>query len=316
MKRKARGKGRYRLPLPLSHPSLFSAHLSLSSLSPLPAGHSDVETQKLPKRIKLFEPERMKVSSMSCGGCITYFITAQTGMLYCCGVTKKTGEANTYPKPVQEMAGCKARSVASGSTSSIVAADEATLVSWGPSPTCGELAYGEAVKSNTKPKLVEDMEGCHVISVSMGMFATLAIVDVSSETTEGQAGKRLLAAAEAADAAGAGAGAGAAGKLPLYVPREPSAGAGKEALAVHAAGKAAKKGAAEPITYADDEEEDGEGGAGEGEEDSEVYSDDDDSEGGKKKKKGGSKKGGKTSGKKRARAGAGGAAAAGKKKSR
>ena len=45
--------------------------------------------------------------------------------------------------------------LATGGTSTIVAAGDGGLITWGPSPTFGELGYGEGdVKSSTKPKLV------------------------------------------------------------------------------------------------------------------------------------------------------------------
>lgn len=73
------------------------------------------------------------------------------------------------------------RSVSCGPSSTVVAADE-SLISWGPSPTFGELGYGESsAKSSTKPKLIDAMEGLHVHEVSVGFSFTLMLVRCDSE---------------------------------------------------------------------------------------------------------------------------------------
>ncbi|RYG46418.1 hypothetical protein EON67_09570 [archaeon] len=70
------------------------------------------------------------------------------------------------------------RCVAAGSTSTIVAS-ETSLVTWGPSPTHGELGYGEDIKSSTKPKLVDSLEGCTIIDVAAGASASLILVSTA-----------------------------------------------------------------------------------------------------------------------------------------
>jgi len=65
-------------------------------------------------------------------------------MVYLFGQTKRTGEANMYPKPLQDLAGWNVRSVGCAATSIVVAADE-SVISWGPSP-----AYGELVNNASK----------------------------------------------------------------------------------------------------------------------------------------------------------------------
>lgn len=54
------------------------------------------------------------------------------------GQTKRTGEANMYPKPVQDLAGWDIKHVTNGFTSIVIAADE-SVIAWGASPTYGEL---------------------------------------------------------------------------------------------------------------------------------------------------------------------------------
>lgn len=60
------------------------------------------------------------------------------GGLFMFGQTKRTGEANMYPKPVQDLAGWDIKHIATGFTSVVVAADE-SVIAWGASPTYGEL---------------------------------------------------------------------------------------------------------------------------------------------------------------------------------
>lgn len=93
-----------------------------------------------------------------------------------------------YPIPVQDVMGLGVRSVASGVSSTILSFDDHTA-SWGGSPTYGELGYGaKGVKSSTKPKYVDDLEGATVLSVAMGMAHSLAIVDVDNS-----AGQQVMA---------------------------------------------------------------------------------------------------------------------------
>ena len=54
------------------------------------------------------------------------------------GATKKTGEANMYPKPVQDLQGWNTKEITCGNTSIGVLADDSVIV-WGPSPCYGEL---------------------------------------------------------------------------------------------------------------------------------------------------------------------------------
>ena len=60
------------------------------------------------------------------------------GVVFMFGQNKRTGEANMYPKPNQDLTGWNVRSVGCSTTSIVVAADE-SVIAWGPSPTSGEL---------------------------------------------------------------------------------------------------------------------------------------------------------------------------------
>ena len=142
-------------------------------------------------------------------------ISSQTAV-YMCGILAKTGEANTYPKPIQELSGWSVRTVSAGPQSTIVAAADA-LVTWGNSPMVGELGlasshahllfflrsksagrYGPQAptKSSSKPKLVDDLDGCHVIMARMGMCCSVILVDSTSQSPEGNKMRQHLAAAK------------------------------------------------------------------------------------------------------------------------
>lgn len=127
-------------------------------------------------------------------------------MVYLFGLTKKTGEANMYPKPVRDLQGWKVRSVGCSYTSIVVAADD-SVIAFGPSPTFGELVnnsenafvlssqynkavyvsqgLGEMRKSTTTPLEVKKLEGVYIEHVSCGMSHTLMIArDETDEEKE------------------------------------------------------------------------------------------------------------------------------------
>lgn len=87
--------------------------------------------------IKYFDIQQRGVRSVYCGASYSLAI-ADTGQLYMFGQNKKTGEANMYPKPVQDLAGWNIQAIGAGFTSMIISADD-TLIAWGASPTFGEL---------------------------------------------------------------------------------------------------------------------------------------------------------------------------------
>ncbi|NWW23540.1 RCC2 protein, partial [Falcunculus frontatus] len=100
-------------------------------------GHAEQKDELVPRLVKLFDfPGR--------GACQIYagytcsFAVSETGGLFFWGATNTSRESTMYPKAVQDLCGWRIRSLACGKSSVIVAADESTI-SWGPSPTFGEL---------------------------------------------------------------------------------------------------------------------------------------------------------------------------------
>jgi alpha-tubulin suppressor-like RCC1 family protein len=142
-------------------------------------GQKDNKDILIPKIVETFQPERMRVALIAAGNSVSYFVQKLGNMLYMAGITKKSSEANMTPKPFYDLQGWVPRQIASGSTCTAVLAGT-DLITWGPSPTYGELAYGELTKSSTRAKLVDDLHEVTVLSLACGAFATLCIVDPSS----------------------------------------------------------------------------------------------------------------------------------------
>ena len=155
----------------------------------------------LPKFMQRQVP-KVRAQRISCGSSSTFAVARQPYFsLYMWGITKKSGEANMYPVQVQNVSGWKVRSVASGN-SSVAVASERSLITWGSSPTFGELGLGDPEKGNPKSstvsKEVKDLKGAFVEMVACGYSHTLAIVRLDG------AGKKLIE------------------KLPVFAPKEPT----------------------------------------------------------------------------------------------
>jgi alpha-tubulin suppressor-like RCC1 family protein len=142
-------------------------------------GHNSPADELTPKAIKVFEPERLRVKSISCGGKSTFFVTRSNDMMFFSGISKMVGESNMVPRYFNDLQGWRIRSVSSGNSHVVVAA-ERSVVTWGAGSQ-GELAYGPGSKSSAKAKIVDTLEGLHVIKVASGYGASLAILDTFSD---------------------------------------------------------------------------------------------------------------------------------------
>ncbi|XP_037299924.1 protein RCC2 homolog isoform X1 [Manduca sexta] len=142
-------------------------------------GHAEQKDESVPRLIKYFDTVARGVRSVHCGG--TYSLAVNDyGALFMFGQTKRTGEANMYPKPVHDLTGWNIKSVGVSNTSIVIAADD-SLIAWGVSPTYGELGMGEINKSSAKPKEVSRMDGLNISQVTMGYSHTLLLCDDTSE---------------------------------------------------------------------------------------------------------------------------------------
>lgn len=100
-------------------------------------GHNEQRDELVPRLIKFLEPPNRGVRAVYCGSTYSIAINVHgTAMMF--GQTKRTGEANMYPKPIQDLSGWEIRCVGCSQTSVVVAADD-SVIAWGASPTFGEL---------------------------------------------------------------------------------------------------------------------------------------------------------------------------------
>lgn len=136
----------------------------------------------VPRLIKFFDIQGRGGRSVYCGA--TYsLVVNELGLLLLFGQTKKTGEANMYPKPVQDLAGWNITDIGCANTSIVISADD-TLIAWGGSPTYGELGLGNFQKSSTVPKEVPKMDNMKIPQVTMGYSHTVLLVDTDNEATK------------------------------------------------------------------------------------------------------------------------------------
>lgn len=143
-------------------------------------GHAEPKDEMVPRLLKFFDGPNRGAAMIASGSTFT-FATTEYGALYLWGQTKATGEAAMYPKLVQDLSGWRIRSIGCCNRSIVVAADE-SLVSWGPSPTYGELGYGEhKQKSSTVAQEVKTLEGAYIHTVSCGYGHALLIARNDTE---------------------------------------------------------------------------------------------------------------------------------------
>ncbi|XP_053624419.1 protein RCC2 [Plodia interpunctella] len=142
-------------------------------------GHAEQKDEAVPRLIKYFDSQSRGVRSVHCGATYSLAIN-ELGALFMFGQTKRTGEANMYPKPVQDLTGWNIRSVGTSCTSIVIAADD-SLIAWGVSPTYGELGTGEINKSTARPKEVSRMDGLNITQVTMGYSHTLLLCDDTAD---------------------------------------------------------------------------------------------------------------------------------------
>lgn len=159
-------------------------------------GHKDNKDQMAPKAVKLFHEEEKPVdlnlpkfmqrrvpptraTAIGCGASASFAVVGEPYFaLYQWGITKRTGEAFMYPQICMQVSGWKIRTFACGITSTMIAS-ERKVISWGPSPTYGELAYGpDGPKSSTVSREVESLSEAIIKQVAMGSSHSLAIIDI------------------------------------------------------------------------------------------------------------------------------------------
>lgn len=136
-------------------------------------GHAEQKDEMVPRLVKYFDSQSRGLRSVHCGSTYSLAVT-DFGALFMFGQTKRTGEANMYPKPVQDLAGWNINAIATGQTSIMISADD-SMIAWGASPTYGELGLGEFNRSSATPKEVNSFSEIKVLGLAMGLTHTLVI---------------------------------------------------------------------------------------------------------------------------------------------
>lgn len=105
---------------------------------------------------------KLRCSRIACGTTCSYAILREPfESLYFWGITKKAGESTTKPTLYDELQALKMRDVSVGVSSTICVSqvDDPMVITWGCSPTYGELGYGDkGPKSSTKVKEVDSLK--------------------------------------------------------------------------------------------------------------------------------------------------------------
>lgn len=147
-------------------------------------GHKLPNDELRPRCIDTLLAPHYKMDYVTCGSTSSFAVQRDRGTTFFWGITKKSGESNMYPKPVYDLQGNDMHCLCSGATST-VAASEKSVVSWGPSPTFGELGYGAGnPKSSTKIRVLELIEGLCCTSLAEGTAFTAMIVNVATKEEE------------------------------------------------------------------------------------------------------------------------------------
>ncbi|XP_075046734.1 protein RCC2 [Mixophyes fleayi] len=143
-------------------------------------GHTEQKDEMVPRLVKLFDFPGRGAAQIYAGSTCS-FAVSEMGGLFFWGATNTSRDSTMYPKSVQDLCGWKVRNLACGKSSIIVAADESTI-SWGPSPTFGELGYGDnKAKSSTTAQEVKTLDGIYTEQVAMGHAHTLIVARDETE---------------------------------------------------------------------------------------------------------------------------------------
>lgn len=152
-------------------------------------GHCAPNDELRPRQIDTLNRPHFQIEFVSCGATSSFAVVKRTKTTYFWGISSKSRESFMYPKPLFDLQGHEVHCLGSGATSTVLAT-ERTVVSWGPSPTFGELGYGKGQpKSSTKPKIVEPVEDLYCRSIAVGVAFTVLIVHIESDDDKKTLGK-------------------------------------------------------------------------------------------------------------------------------
>ena len=154
-------------------------------------GHDNTKDELKPRMVLLFSRfNPCEITGVQAGSTFSLVYMGHK-MTYLAGQTRMSANAaDMYFKPVMDLGGWNVTSVGAANKS-IVVVGEGKVISWGPSPTYGELALGDGKgsvgpfgkggqKSSNVPMLVSSMEGMKTKSVTCGHSHTLFLLDLES----------------------------------------------------------------------------------------------------------------------------------------
>lgn len=147
-------------------------------------GHSEPKDEMVPRKLGYFDGPNRGAKQVYAGSTFSLAVS-EHGALFLWGQQKPTGEAAMYPKLVQDLSGWRIRNLGCCNKSIVVAADE-SLVAWGPSPTYGELGFGDTKKSSSYAQEVKTLGNIYIHAVACGYGHTLMIArnDTEDEKNE------------------------------------------------------------------------------------------------------------------------------------
>merc|ERR1712079_132661 len=151
-------------------------------------GHSETSDELVPRLIKYLDGKNRGVREVICGSAFNLGISEIPGMVNMWGIYTTSKEANMYPKPISDLSGWNARSIACNTKGWIVAADDSVIACM-PSPCTGELGMGDKKKSSANPCIVESLADVYVIRVGAGPAHSLYILRNSSDSDKAQLDK-------------------------------------------------------------------------------------------------------------------------------
>ncbi|XP_050526083.1 protein RCC2 homolog [Daktulosphaira vitifoliae] len=142
-------------------------------------GHSEPKDEMQPRLIKYFDVQRSGIKYVACGPAFSLAIN-EFGAVYLFGQMSSRGEANMYPKPVQDLHGWNVRSIGTCGIGMVAAADD-SCISWGSGNSSGELGLGDLKKSSAKPCEMKKLDGVYVEHVTCGSSHTFLLARDQSE---------------------------------------------------------------------------------------------------------------------------------------
>ena len=151
-------------------------------------GHSDMQSQLLPKKIEALEGRR--VVAVSAGAGHNLALAADGGVWsWGYGVSGRLGHGDEQnqllPKKIEAFAGQRVVVVSSGGGHNLALTADGAVFTWGKGED-GCLGHGEDMSNQLLPKKIEALAGQRVVAVSGGGYHSLAVTADGAAFTWGK----------------------------------------------------------------------------------------------------------------------------------